>query len=164
MKRFVGLVSLIAVLAAAVVYVGAAAGSSTNFTAKYSGKVHEVVNGSNVTGTPNGKGTASLIGKGSMTGTVKGNQSSSTGCTPLTGTGTLKGSKGTLKLKLTNSPSPSTACGAQDDHNSIDFYGTAKVTGGTGALKKAAGSLHYSGHYDRGTGAFNVKLTGTLKH
>jgi len=167
MKRFAGTASLIAVLAAAVVYVGAAAGSSTKsitFTAKYSGQVHEVVNGSNVTGTPNGKGTASLIGKGTMTGTVKGSTSSSTGCTPLTGTGALKGPKGTLKLKLTNSPSPSTACGSQDNHNSIDFYGTAKVTGGTGALKKATGALHYSGHYDRGTGAFNVKLTGTLKH
>ena len=164
MKRFVGPLSLLVVLAVAVGFAGTAAGSSTNFTAKYAGKVHEVVNGSNVTGTPSGKGTATLIGKGSMTGTVMGNQSSSTGCTPLTGTGTLKGPKGTLKLKLTNSPSPSTACGAQDDHNSITFYGTAKVTGGTGAVKKARGNLHYSGHYDRGTGAFSVKLTGTLKH
>ena len=167
MKRFVVPVSLLVVIAFAVAYAGTAAGSGSKsiaFTAKYSGKVTEVVNGNEVTGTPNGKGTASLIGKGSMTGTVKGNQSSSTGCTPLTGTGMLKGPKGTLKLKLTNSPSPSTACGQEDDHNSIDFYGTAKVTGGTGAMKKASGNLHFSGHYDRGTGAFNVKLTGTLKH
>ena len=166
MKRFFGPVSLMAALAVAVAAVcaGTAVGSSVTFKASYSGKVTEVVNGSNVTGTPSGKGTASLIGKGSMTGKVAGNTASSTGCSPLTGTGALKGRKGTLKLKLTNTPSPSTACGAESDHNSIDFYGTAKVTGGTGALKKAKGSLHYSGHYDRGTGAFNVKLTGTLKY
>ena len=164
MKRFVGPLSLLAVIAVAVAYAGTAAGNSTNFTASYSGKVHEVVVGDNVTGTPSGKGKASLIGKGTMTGTVKGSQSSSTGCTPLTGTGTLKGSKGSLKLKLTNSPAPSTACGDQDNHNSITFSGSAKVTGGTGALKKARGTLHYTGKYDRGTGAFSVKLTGTLKH
>jgi hypothetical protein len=164
MKRFVVPVSLFVVLAVAVAYVGTAAGSSTTFTAKYSGKVTEVVNGNDVTGTPKGTGKASLIGRGSMTGKVMGSTSTSSGCTPLTGTGILKGPKGTLKLKLTTTPSPSTACGDQDDHNSIDFYGTAKVTGGTKVLKKASGKLHYSGHYNRGTGAFSVKLTGTLKH
>lgn len=163
MKRFVGPVSLMAALAVAVSFVGSATGSSTNFTASYKGKVTEVVNGSNVTGTPKGSGTATLIGKGSITGKVAGNTNAQ--CSPLTGPGTLKGAKGTLSIKLTNSPAPSRACAAgQDDQNNISFSGSAKVTGGTGALKNAKGTLHFFGHYDRGTGAFNVKLTGTLKH
>jgi hypothetical protein len=166
MKRFVAPVSLLAVIAVTAAYIGTAAGSTTksvSFTAKYKGKVTEVVNGSNVTGTPKGTGTATLIGKGSITGKVAGNTSQQ--CSPLSGPGVLKGKKGTLKIKLINSPAPSRACAAaEDDKNNISFSGTAKVTGGTGALKKASGKLHFSGHYDRGTGAFNVKLTGTLKH
>jgi len=164
MKRFLGLASLLTAVAVAAVCVGTAVGSSVTFTAKYSGKVTEVVNGSNVTATAKGKGTATAIRKGTLTGTVAGNTANPP-CTPLSGKGVLKGKKGSLKLKLTNTPSPSKACAAgADDQNNISFSGTAKVTGGTGALKKARGSLHYSGHYNRGTGAFNVKLTGTLKH
>ncbi len=161
MKRFVGALSLIAVLVAAVVYVGTAVGSSVNFSASYKGKVTEKVVGSAVTATPNGKGKATLIGKGTMTGKVAGNTTNPP-CSPLSGPGTLKGSKGTLKLKLMTG---SRGCAAgQDDQNNISFSGKAKVTGGTGALKKASGTLSFLGHYDRGTGAFNVKLVGTLKH
>jgi len=164
MKRFVGPVILLFALAVAAVCVGTAVGSSTNFTASYKGHVTEVVNGNAVTATPKGTGKATLIGKGSLTGTVAGNTSNPP-CTPLSGPGILKGSKGKLKLKLTNTPALSRACAAgQDDQNNISFSGSAKVTGGTGALKNAKGTLHYSGHYDRGTHAFNVKLTGTLKH
>jgi len=161
MKRFVGPVSLIAVLAAAAVFVGTAVGSSVNFTATYKGHVSEKVVGSAVTATPKGTGKATLIGKGTLTGTVAGNTTNPP-CSPLSGPGTLKGLHGTLKLKLLTG---SRACAAgQDDQNNISFSGKAKVTGGTGALKNARGTLGYVGHYDRGTGAFNVKLTGTLKH
>ncbi len=38
------------------------------------------------------------------------------------------------------------------------------MKGGTLKFKKAKGSLHFSGHYDRKSGAFNVKLTGTLTY
>ena len=161
MKRFLGPVSLMAALAVAAICVGTAIGSSTTFTASYKGKVTEVVNGTAVTATPKGTGKATLIGKGSLTGTVAADTSNPP-CSPLSGPGTLKGSKGTLKLKLLTG---SRACAAgQDDQNDISFSGFAKVTGGTGKAKKASGKLHYSGHYDRGTGAFNVKLTGTLKY
>lgn len=164
MKRFVVPMSLLAVVAVAVVYAGSATGSSTNFKATYKGKVTEVVNGSTVNATPNGTGTASVIGKGSITGKVVGNTSNPP-CTAITGTGALKGAKGSMKLTLTNKPAPSRACAAgQDDQNNISFSGSAKVTGGTGALKKASGTLHYYGHYDRGSGAFNFTLTGTLKY
>jgi hypothetical protein len=162
MKQFLGLVSLLAALAVAAVCVGSAVGSSTNFTASYSGKVTEVVNGSAVKATPKGTGKATLIGKGTLAGTVAASTDSTTGCSPLSGPGTLKGTKGTLKLKLLTG---SRGCAAsQDDQNHITFSGKAKVTGGTGALKKASGTLSFLGHYNRGTGAFDVKLVGTLKH
>lgn len=164
MKRFVGSISLMAALAVAAVCVGTAVGSSINFTATYSGKVTEVVNGNAVTATPKGHGKATLIGRGTLTGTVSATTANPP-CSPLGGTGTLKGLHGTLKLRFVSTPAPSRACAAgQDDQNNISFSGSAKVIGATGKLKGARGKLHFSGHYDRGTGAFNVKLTGTLKH
>ena len=166
MKRFVGPVSLIAVLAVAVACVGTAVGSSTDTSRpSTAARCTEVVNGNNVTGNPERDRHGDADRQGHHDRHGRGEHSSNPPCSPLSGPGTLKGPKGTLKLKLTNSPAPSRACAAgQDDQNNISFSGSAKVTGGTGALKKAKGTLHYSGHYDRGTGAFNVKLTGTLKH
>ena len=161
MKRILGLVSLMSALAVAALGVGTAAGSSHTFTANYSGKVTEVVNGSAVTATPKGRGRATLIGRGTITGTVSATTSNPP-CTPLGGPGTLVGLRGKLKLRLLTG---SRACAAgQDDQNNISFSGYARVTGGTGALRRATGKLHYSGHYDRGTGAFTVKLTGTLRY
>ncbi len=164
MKRFVGPVCVMVAIAVAAVCAGAAVGNSTNFKASYSGKVTEVVNGSAVTATPHGTGTGTLIGKSTLTGTVSGTTSNPP-CTPLGGPGILAGHKAKLKLTLLTG---SRACAAgEDDQNNISFSGSAKVTGGTGALKKARGTLRYSGHYDRspgGTGAFTVKLTGTLKY
>ena len=52
----------------------------------------------------------------------------------------------------------------EDDQNNITVSGTAKVTGGTLKFRKAKGSLHFSGHYDRKSGAFNVTLTGSFTY
>jgi hypothetical protein len=168
MKRILGLVTLLAALAVGVLGVNAASGSSTNFKGTYKGKVHEVTNGNTVTATPNGAGSGSVIGKGTLLGTVLAdttNAAANGGCATLTGPGTIKGKKATLKLKLTNSPAPSRGCAAsQDDQTNINFSGTATVTGGTGTLKKAKGALHFFGQYNRTTGAFSVTLTGTLKY
>lgn len=161
MKRVLGVVSTVVLLAVGVSWAGAAVTSSSSFKASYKGKVTEQVNGSAVTAKPSGTGSASLIGKGSLTGTVTGNTSNPP-CSPLNGPGTLSGTKGKLKLTLL---SGSRACAASaDDQNNISFSGSAKVNGGTGKFKKAKGTLRYSGHYDRGTGAFNVSLQGTLKY
>ncbi|HUZ16651.1 MAG TPA: hypothetical protein VMU72_10825 [Gaiellaceae bacterium] len=161
MKRFVAPVGLMVAIAVAAVCTGTAVGSSTNFTATYKGHVTEVVTGNAVKATPKGNGKATLIGKGTLTGAVAGNTSNPP-CSPLSGPGTLSGPKGKLKFKLLTG---SRACAAgQDDPNNISFSGSAKVTGGTGKARKAHGTLRYSGHYNRGTGAFNVKLTGTLKY
>jgi hypothetical protein len=60
---------------------------------------------------------------------------------------------------------PSRGCAAgEDDQDSISVSGTAKVTGGTLKFRKAKGSLHFSGHYDRKSGAFNVTLTGSFTY
>ena len=39
-----------------------------------------------------------------------------------------------------------------------------KVTGGTLLFRKAKGSIHFSGSYDRTSGAFAVKLTGKFTY
>ena len=164
MKRVVGSLGVFLLLAVAAMSVGTAAGSSLSshiLTANYSGKVTEVVNGTAVTATPKGTGRATLIGRGTITGTVTANTSNPP-CTPLGGPGVLSGPKGKLKLKLLTG---SRACAAgQDDQNNVSYSGYAKVIGGTGVVRRALGRLHYSGHYDRGTYAFTVKLTGTLKY
>ena len=160
MKRCLGLVCLMSAVAAGL-GVGAAVGSGHSFTASYKGQVTEVVNGDAVTATPKGKGRATLIGRGTLTGTVNATTSNPP-CSPLSGRGTLSGPNGKLKLKFLTG---SQACAAgQDDPNNISYSGFAKVIGATGDVKGALGKLHYSGHYQRDTGAFNVKLTGTLKY
>ena len=59
----------------------------------------------------------------------------------------------------------SRGCAAgEDDQDNITVSGTAKVTGGTLKFRKAKGSLHFSGHYDRKAGTFNVTLTGSLTY
>ena len=52
---------------------------------------------------------------------------------------------------------------SEDDQDSISVAGTATAQGGTKAFKKARGTLRFTGHYPRSSGAFNVKLTGSLK-
>jgi hypothetical protein len=39
-----------------------------------------------------------------------------------------------------------------------------KVTGGTAKFSKARGTLRFTGHYNRSSGAFTVKLKGTLQY
>jgi hypothetical protein len=161
MKRFLGPVSLFVAVAVAAVVVGPAVGSKAILTATYKGKVTEVVNGSVVIATAKGKGKGTVIGRSTLVGKVKASTANPP-CTPLNGPGILKGLHRTLKIKLLTG---SRACAAgQDDPNNISFSGKAAVTGGTGKLSRARGTLKYIGHYDRGTGAFNVKLTGTLKY
>ena len=59
----------------------------------------------------------------------------------------------------------SRGCAAsEEDQQNISVSGTAKVTGGTLKFRKARGSLRFTGRYDRKSGVFNVKFTGTLTY
>jgi hypothetical protein len=134
---------------------------TVTFKGTYAGQVTEKVDGSNVTGRANGTGMSTAVGQGALTGTVAGTTANPP-CSPLTGKGVISGPKGKLKLTLLSN---SRACAASaTDENSITYSGTAKVTGGTLKFKKAKGSIHFSGTYDRTSGAFNATFTGKLTY
>jgi hypothetical protein len=153
--------ALVGGLALASAVVGTATAGSHAFTATYSGLVTEKVNGQDVTATPRGKGTGTPIGKSSLTGTVFATTANPP-CSPLNGPGTLAGAAGKLKVKLL--PTSRGCAASEDDTSNISFSGSAKVIGGTGKFRAARGTLRFSGHYDRSTGSFSVKLKGTLKY
>ena len=108
-----------------------------------------------------GTGTGTVIGKSSLAGTVTATTANPP-CSPIAGTGTLGGTKGKLKITVL---STSRGCAASaDDQTHITVSGTVKVTGGTLVFRKAKGSIHFSGAYDRTSGAFSIKLTGKLTY
>lgn len=164
MKYFRAFPFLIAAVAIAAVVAGtalAAAPTKVAFKGSYSGTVTEKVDGPSVTALAGGTGKGTVIGSSKLSGTVKATTASPP-CSPLNGPGTISGSKGKLNLTLTTG---SRGCAAgEDDQDSISVSGTAKVTGGTLKFKAAKGSLHFSGHYDRKSGSFNVNLTGSLTY
>ena len=131
------------------------------FKGHYAGQVTEKVNGTDVTALTTGTGTGTVIGKGKLTGTVTASTANPP-CSPIAGKGWLTGAKG--KLKVTVLPT-SRGCAASDtDQNNITVSGTVKVAGGTLLFRKAKGSVHFSGSYDRTSGAFSIKLTGKLTY
>ena len=131
------------------------------FKGKYAGHVTEKVDGDNIAGATLGNGTGTAVGKGTITGTVTGTKANPP-CSPLAGTGWITGPKGKLKVVIL---STSRACAASaDDQNNISVSGNAKVSGGTSAFKKAKGSIHFSGTYDRASGNFQIKLTGKFTY
>ena len=164
MKHFRGLpILIVAVALAAIVATSAfaAAQKKITFSGSYKGTVTEKVDGSSISATAAATGKGTVIGSGTLAGVVKATTANPP-CSPISGPGTVSGPKGKLKLTVTTG---SRGCAAgEDDQNNITLSGTAKVTGGTGTFKKAKGSLHFSGHYDRKGGSFNVKLTGPLTY
>jgi hypothetical protein len=166
MKRLRG-VSLLsaAVLMSLAVGTAVAAGlvapKTVTFKGSYAGTVTEKVDGQTVTALANAIGTGTVIGKGKLTGVVTGTTANPP-CSPLSGPGSLTGRAG--KLTLTLLPTSQACAASQEDQNNVTFSGNAKVTRGTLKLKKARGTLHFSGHYDRAGGSFDVKLTGRLTY
>jgi hypothetical protein len=148
-------------LALAALVAGNALAHSTAFTASYSGTVTEKVSGQIVTATAKGKGVATMIGKSTIAGTVVATTANPP-CSPFKGPGVIAAKLGKLKVKVL--PTSRGCAAGEDDQNNISLSGTAKVIGGTGKYRAARGLLRFSGHYDRGSGAFTVKLRGTLKY
>jgi hypothetical protein len=158
---FVSTVAIGLVVAAGVAFAAAPKPKTVTFKGSYAGQVTEKVNGADVSGLASATGTSTAVGAGTVTGTVAGTTSNPP-CSPLTGKGVLSGRKGKLKLSLL---STSRACAASaTDQNSVTFSGDAKVMGGTLKFKKAKGTIHFSGNYDRTSGAFNAKFTGKLTY
>jgi hypothetical protein len=158
MKKLTHITALIGVTACAAFAASAlAAPASTTalFKATYAGKATEKVSGQIVTAAAKGAGVATVLGKSTIAGTVKGTTANPP-CSPFGGPGTIKSSKGTLKVTVLNS---SQGCAASEsDQNNISLRGWVQVKGGTGKFTKARGKIHFTGHYDRSGGSFNVKL------
>ena len=139
----------------------ALAARTTPFTGTSAGTVTEKVDGQTVTGVTAGTGTGTLLGKSKLTGSVTGTTAEPP-CSPVSGPGVLAGATGKLKINVLP---VSRACAAsEEDRDNITVSGSAKVTGGTLKFRKARGTLRFVAHYDRKSGAFDVKLTGTLTY
>ena len=159
MKRFG---SAIGALALAALVVGTAtAGTSLKpvaFTAKYSGTASAKVSDQVADISANGTGTGTLLGTSTITGQGKGDASAQP-CVPFTGPGSMVGAKGTKLLFTVIAGSQ--GCGDEGGHV-FSVSGKAKVTGGSGKLAKARGTLKFTGVFDRDQGTFSVKFSGKL--
>lgn len=164
---------VVAAVAVAAAAPSAPAGSTkiVKFTASYAGTATTKVTGDQVDIAARATGLATLVGKSTLSGKGVGTKSGDANCVPFSGPGTIVTStKPKLVLKFVVQPS-STGC-AGEDQNQVTVSGAGKFMGGTGKLKKgratylftkARGTFTFNGYYDRGTGAFNVKFSGTLR-
>jgi hypothetical protein len=166
MKHFRAFIPLTVAVAVAAVAVGTAmATQSAAFKGTFTGKVTEQVNGASVKALASATGSPTLgtsrLGKSTLTGTVTATTANPP-CSPLSGPGTIAAKAGKMKVTLKTT---SRGCAAsEEDQSTITVSGDAKVAGGTLKFKNAKGSLHFSGNYDRKSGAFSVKLTGRLTY
>ena len=156
-------IALIALLASGALLTGAAIayGATSvkiiNFSAKYTGTATVKRSGDTADISASGKGTGLPIGAGTVTG-VGTADTSQEPCAPWTGTGLLKGTKGTISFKILPG---SQGCG--DDAGIVSINAKAQVVKATGTLKKAKGTLKVTGVYDDNAGTFSAKFTGKLK-
>lgn len=161
MKHFRAPTTLIGGLAVAALVAGNALAHTTAFSGSYTGTVTEKVNGQKITAVARGKGKATPIGKSTISGTVVATTSADQPCAPFGGPGLIAGAGG--KLKVTVLPTSRGCAAGEEDRDNISLAGTVKVRGGTAKFRTAHGTLRFTGHYDRSSGAFSVKLKGTLK-
>jgi len=127
------------------------------FTAKYTGTAVTKQTDNNVDITANGSGSGTLIGAGKVTGVGAGDTSVRP-CVPFNGTGSMKGPGGVITFKV----NPGSAGCGDDSGQLFSITGKATVTKATGKLAKAKGTLKMTGTYDRSSGAFSVKFSGSL--
>jgi hypothetical protein len=158
-KLAIATVALTTVLVGAAIASGASGVKIVNFSAKYSGTatvkvVGEVVESISAKGT----GAGVPIGAGTITGLGKG-EAKQQACNPWSGTGLLKGTKGTVAFKMLPGAQ---GCG-DEEGKFFSVTGYALVTKATGKLAKAKGKLKVSGTYDRDAGTFSAKFAGKLK-
>jgi plastocyanin len=160
----IGAVTVAGLLAMAIVVGVALAGRSTagdvvKFKAAYAGKASAKVTDNVADISAEGPGTATVIGASRVSGTGTGDASRQP-CVPFTGNGVMKASSGATTLRFSVLPG-SSGCG--DEAGKVfSISGKAKITGGTGAMAGATGTLKLTGIYDRGAGTFSVKFSGSV--
>jgi hypothetical protein len=150
---------LAVVLPASAMTASAAKKKPIAFVATFKGTATTQSSGNVVTIVANGtgSGTAVVLGAGKITGNGTGD-SSQQPCVPFTGTGSMTGAKGTLAFKVNPG-----AGGCGDEAGQLfSVSGKATIVKGTGKLAKAKGILKMSGTFDRSSGAFTVKFSGTV--
>ena len=79
-------------------------------------------------------------------------------CVPFNGTGSMRGPYGVITFKV----NPGTAGCGDDAGQLFSITGKAAVIKATGKLAKAKGTLKMTGIYDRSSGAFSIKFSGSL--
>ena len=156
-KLSILVVALLVVAVAAAV--ATAAKKPIAFTGKYTGTATTKTADTTATINANGTGTGTLLGAGKITGAGTADTAQRP-CLPFTGTGKMSGAGGVIIFKVNPA---STACG-DDAGQLFSFTGKAAVLEGTGKLIKAKGTLKMTGTFDRSSGAFTAKFTGSLAH
>ena len=136
----------------------AATPASIAFTASYTGKATVKVSGSKADIAADATGTGTLVGKSKLSG--KGAGSNVEPCPLFGGPGTITVANG-AKLNFVITASGGSAC-TDEEGKFFSLLGRATISGGTGKYAKAKGSFKFTGTYDRGSGLFAVKFTGTL--
>jgi hypothetical protein len=126
------------------------------FTAAYAGKATVTITDGIADIKADGAGKASQIGAGKVTGVGTGAQGE--GCVSFTGPGTMTGTAGKIAFKVVSGQ----GCG-DPEGDIFSVSGKATVLTATGKLKKAKGTLRFSGTYNRGAGTFTIKFKGKLK-
>ncbi len=129
--------------------------STVRFSGRYSGRASVSVKGSAIK-------ISSVSGSGSGTdGLNKLTGSNGTGhtsgtCGFFSGPASISGSGGSLTLAV---KSTSKGCG---ESNVKSVSGSATVSGGSGKLKGAKGTLSFAGSYNKSAGTFTVTISGSV--
>jgi hypothetical protein len=130
------------------------------FKATFAGTATSKLTGERLDIAARATGTGTLIGKSRLSGAGVGRKSGDVNCVPFSGPGSIVTST-RLVLKFVVQPTSSGCAG--EDQNQVTVTGAARFAGGTGKFKLARGTFTFSGYYDRGTGAFTVKFSGSLR-
>jgi plastocyanin len=134
-------------------------GAVVQFKAAYSGQATVKVTDNVADISAEGTGTATIVGASKVTGKGTGD-SSKQPCVPFTGDGVITASSGSTTVRFTVVPG-STGCG--DEAGKVfSISGRATVTGGTGSMAGAKGTLKLTGVYDHGAGTFSIKFSGPV--
>lgn len=130
------------------------------FTATYAGAaIVRATSDSTADISAKGKGKGNVVGVSTIVGIGAGSVGDP--CSSWRGKGTITSKLG--KLNFTINPGAQ-ACPGADDPNQNAITGTAKLTGGTLAFKKAKGTLRITGNYDRGTGKYTATFKGKITY